>query len=195
MKFNPILLDVAEQIETKRLLLRAIMPGDGAAHFAALQESLHDMRSHLGHLPWVKDEPSLSNSEKYCRGSRSSFIQRDNLVYFIFLKSDQSFIGGIGLHRIEWDIPKVEVGYWCRTGAQGNGYIVEAVRTITEFALTQLAAKRVEIRADDVNVSSWKVAERAGFELEGILRNASRDGTDEKLKDMRVYSKIPVKVA
>ncbi len=190
MKFSPILLDVAEQIESKRLVLRAVMPGDGALHFPAVQESLHDLRLHLGHLPWVKEEPSLANSEKYCRNNRSSFMQRENLVYFIYLKSDQSFIGGVGLHRIDWDIPKVEVGYWCRSGAQGNGYIVEAVKAITEFALIQLAAKRVEICAVDVNVSSWKVAERAGFELEGILRNATRDGATDKLQDMRIYSKV-----
>jgi RimJ/RimL family protein N-acetyltransferase len=199
MKFNPILLDVSEQIETKRLILRAVMPGDGAVHFAAMQESLRDLRQHLAHLPWVKEEPSLLNSEKFCRTSRSRFIQRESMVYFIYLKSDQSFIGDVGLHRIEWDIPKVEIGYWCRSGAQGNGYIVEAVKAITEFSLTQLAAKRIEICADDLNVSSWKVAERAGFELEGILRNASRDGVTDQLRDLRVYSKIrteiPAKVA
>jgi len=189
MNFNPILLDVTEQIETERLMIRAVMPGDGVAHFPAVQESLVDLRKHLGHLPWVEEEPSPLNSEKYCRNMRSSFIKRENLVYFIFLKADESFVGGVGLHRIEWEVPRFEVGYWCRTGAQGKGYIAEAVQGITDFAFSQLAARRVEIRADDFNVPSWKVAENAGFTLEGVLRNWDRDAITNDLRDLRVYAK------
>ena len=190
MHFTPILLDIPEQFESERLLMRAVAPGDGIHHFPAVLESIADLRRHLGHLAWVKEEPSQSNSERYCRSQRSSFIQRDSLVYFIYRKSDQSFIGSIGLHRIEWDVPKVEIGYWCRTSAQGRGYIVEAVNAMTEFALTQLAAKRIEIRADDANLRSWKVAERCGFLCEGLLRNFDRDASTRTLRDLRIYAKV-----
>ena len=190
MHFTPILLDIPEQFESERLLMRAVAPGDGIHHFPAMLESIADLRRHLGHLAWVKEEPSQSNSERYCRSQRSNFIQRDNLVYFIYRKADQRFIGSIGLHRIEWDVPKVEIGYWCRTSEQGNGYIVEAVNAITTFSLTQLAAKRIEIRADDANVRSWKVAEICGFQLEGLLRNFDRDETTKVLRDLRIYGKF-----
>lgn len=190
MKFSPVLLDIPEQFESERLELRAVVPGNGALHFQALQESLSDLRRYLSHLSWVKEEPSLSGSEKYCRIQRSSFIQRDNLVYFIFLKSDQSLVGSIGLNRIDWNIPKFEIGYWCRSSAQGNGYIVEAVNALTSLAFAKLAARRVEIRADDVNVLSWKVAEKAGFELEGILRKCEKDEVTGELRDLRIYAKI-----
>ena len=189
MNFNPILLDVAERIETDRLVLRAVMPGDGRVHFPALQESLLDLRRHLGHLAWVIEEASLPNSENYCRNMRSGFIKRENLVYFIYSKSDRSMVGSVGLHRIEWAVPRFEVGYWCRTSAQRQGYVVEAVNSITAFAFAQLAAKRVEIRADDTNIPSWKVAEKAGFALEGILRNWDRDTVSNGLRDLRVYAK------
>lgn len=190
MNFNPILLDIAEQFESERLVMRAVAAGNGVLHYPALQESLLDLRRYLGHLAWVKEEPSLANSERYCRGQRATFIQRENLVYFIFLKSDQTLVGSIGLHRIEWRIPKFEIGYWCRSSAQGSGYIVEAVNAITAFAFADLAARRVEIRADDDNRPSWKVAEAAGFELEGILRNVDRDELTDALRDLRIYSKI-----
>ena len=190
MNFTPVLLDVPEKFDSERLEMRAVAPGNGAVHFPAVQESIADLRRYLAHLPWIKEEPSLANSEKYCRIQRSSFIQRDNLVFFIFLKSDQSFVGSIGLHRIDWSVPKFEIGYWCRTSAQGNGYMVEAVQAITQMAMARLAAHRIEIRADDVNVLSWKVAEKAGFELEGILRKSVKDEQSGELRDLRVYAKI-----
>jgi len=190
MKFNPILLDIAEEFESERLVMRAVGPGNGVLHYPAVQESIADLRRYLGHLAWVKEEPSLANSERYCRGQRSTFIQRENLVYFIYLKSDHSLVGSIGLHRIEWRIPKFEIGYWCRTTAQGKGYIGEAVSAMTRFAFADLAARRVEIRADNANVPSWKVAEVAGYELEGILRNVDRDEMTDELRDLRVYAKI-----
>ena len=105
-------------------------------------------------------------------------------------KTDKRLIGSIGLYRVDWNVPKFEIGYWCRTSAQGNGFVAEAVREITQFAFSQLSAKRIEIRADALNVASWRVAENSGFELEGVLRNAYRDGVSKQLGDLRIYAKI-----
>jgi len=60
---------------------------------------------------------------------------------------------------------------------------------LTKLAFEQLNALRVEIRCDDRNHKSSRVAERAGFQLEGILRNESH-GLDGSLRSTRVYSKI-----
>ncbi len=192
MNFNPLLLDIPEQFSTRRLLVRAVSPGDGVLHLPALQESLHDLRQYLGDLSWVKEEPSPSNSEIYCRQNHGRFLQRTDLVYFMFDKNTQHLIGGIGLHRIDWSVPKFEIGYWCRVSSQGNGYVSEAVTAITALAFDQLAAKRVEIRADDDNIASWRVAEKNSFVLEGILRNNYRNSVTEKLANLRVYAKISI---
>ena len=49
--------------------------------------------------------------------------------------------------------------------------------------------RRIEIRMDDRNERSWQVAERCGFELEGILRNYARR-EDGSLENTRIYAKI-----
>ena len=56
-----------------------------------------------------------------------------------------------------------------RTRFVGRGYATEAVRGIAAF--DALAARRVEIRCEPLNRSSARVAERAGFRLEGQLPN------------------------
>ena len=97
-------------------------------------------------------------------------------------------MGGSGLHRINWDVPRFEIGYWCRTGLTGHGYITESTARIAQFAFETLHARRVEIHVDDRNQKSWHVPERLGFTLEGILRNVARNTAGE-LRDTRIYAK------
>jgi RimJ/RimL family protein N-acetyltransferase len=99
-------------------------------------------------------------------------------------------VGGSGLHRIDWSVPRFEIGYWCRTGFAGHGYITEAVRGITRLAFDHLGARRLEIRSDPLNRRSASVAERVGFRLEGELRNAEL-GADGEPRNTLVFSMIP----
>jgi len=45
---------------------------------------------------------------------------------------------------------------------------------------------------DDANVRSWALAERAGFEFEGLLRN-DRFNVTGQLRDTRVYARVPAR--
>jgi RimJ/RimL family protein N-acetyltransferase len=67
--------------------------------------------------------------------------------------------------------------------------MTEAVHAITSYAIHELEANRIEIRCDRNNVRSAAVAERAGFTLEGILRNETT-GLDGQLRDTMVFAKI-----
>ena len=99
-------------------------------------------------------------------------------------------VGSSGLHRINWAVPKVEIGYWVRTPYAGQGYITEAVAALTDFAFTTLAAHRVEIRCDARNERSAAVARRSGFTLEGILRCEDRCPLTNELRDTMVFAKV-----
>ncbi len=57
---------------------------------------------------------------------------------------------------------------------------------MTQFAFN-LGARRIEIRTDCRNERSWRVAERAGYTLDGIFHNHTRD-VDGVLCDDRIYS-------
>ena len=98
-------------------------------------------------------------------------------------------VGGGGLHRIDWDVPRFEIGYWVRRRFAGQGYITEAVRGITRFAFETLGARRVEIRCDVRNVRSQRVAERAGYELEATL-HSHMVAPDGALRDTLIYARL-----
>jgi RimJ/RimL family protein N-acetyltransferase len=131
----------------------------------------------------------MEESEEFCRRAHIRFLAREDLAFGLFLKETSTLVGAIGLHRMNWNVPKFEIGYWLRSSFTGQGYMTEAVAAITSFAFKMLDAKRVEIRADDRNERSWRIPERLGFQLEGILHNDGRDAAGT-LRHTRVYAKI-----
>jgi ribosomal-protein-serine acetyltransferase len=64
------------------------------------------------------------------------------------------------------------------------------VKLLTDYAFTELAAQRIEIRCDERNIRSAAIPQRLGFVQEGRLRNydLAPDGT---LRNMLIFSLVP----
>jgi RimJ/RimL family protein N-acetyltransferase len=186
---HPSLLEFPESFDTDRLTIRAPRVGDGAELNAAIRDSFADLKPWM---PWahvMPTPPSVGDSEANIRQAVAEFIVRTDLRLLLFLKGTGTMVGSSGLHRINWDVPCFEIGYWMRTPYCGRGLMTEAVTGITAFARDQLKARRVEIRMADANVRSWKIAERAGFALEATLPQ-DRRLPDGRLDHTRIYAKI-----
>jgi hypothetical protein len=63
------------------------------------------------------------------------------------------------------------VGYWLLAHARGRGLVTHALRLVSRWAFEELGVRRVGLLADPRNVASLRVAERAGFQREGVLRS------------------------
>lgn len=176
-----------EQLETERLLIRVPRPGDGRVFHEAIHGSLPQL---VPWLAWVTPAPSVEESEETCRRAFGRFHLNEDLMVFFFLKECGSLVGGSGLHGIDWDLGHFEVGYWGRSGHGGKGLMTEGVRALSNHALDHLGASRVFLTTDERNTASWRLAERAGFDYEGTIRNDRRD-LQGALRNTRVYSRIP----
>jgi RimJ/RimL family protein N-acetyltransferase len=141
-------------------------------------------------MPWAKEHRTVDDSEASARRARVAFLQRSELRLHLYLRGTDTMVGSSGLHRIDWEVPKFEIGYWCRTGFTGRSFITEAVLGITAFAFDTLGAKRVEIRCDSSNLPSVRVAQRAGFLLEGELSN-NEVGSDGTIRDTLIFAMTP----
>ena len=183
----PILRDLPDTLLGERILLRPLRSGDGAAIFEAVEES----RAEIGPwLPWVEKTQTLSDSEEAARRGAARWLLREDLMVGIWDNSTGRYLGGSGLHRIDWTVPAFEIGYWLRTSAWGRGYAAETVQALSRFAFEDLEAKRVEIRCDAGNARSRAVPERLGFTQEARLRNSCRDGAGE-LRDTLIFALTP----
>lgn len=65
----------------------------------------------------------------------------------------------------------IELGYGIAPGHRGRGYATRAVRLITRWLLDDGLADSVELRIDQGNAASQRVAAAAGFELAGTVRS------------------------
>ncbi|MFA9559275.1 GNAT family N-acetyltransferase [Evansella sp. AB-rgal1] len=184
---KPILLDFPNEFYTERLLIRMPRPGDGKVVHEAMTASMEELKPWM---PFAQKEQTVEEVEQNIREAHAKFLTREDLRLLVFHKETGEYIASSGLHRIDWDVPKFEIGYWIDTRQSGKGYITEAAGRIAEFAFEEFKARRVEICCDEKNIRSRAVAERLGFSLDVILKHddVSADGTE--LRNTCIYSKI-----
>ncbi len=183
----PILRDLPDELVGERILLRPSRPGDGAAIFEAVEESRTEISPWL---PWVEKTRTVSDSEQAARRGAARWLLREDLMVGIWERETNHYLGGSGLHRINWAVPAFEIGYWLRTSAWGQGYVTEAVQVLCRFAFETLGANRVEIVCDTNNVRSRAVPKRLGFVQEALLRNECRDGAGA-LRNTLIFALTP----
>ena len=186
MSLSAVLREVDAELRTARLLLRCPREGDGAAVHEAVVESLPELRAWPASLPWAMQEPSVAASETYCRESAAAFIKRTALVYLAF-DSEGTLVASTSLHGINWNVPKFEVGFWCRSTMTGKGYSKEAVGKLVQYAFESLGAHRVDSLPDEENAGSRAVCQSVGMNLEGILRN-ERITPNGSLRNTCIYA-------
>ena len=189
---DPTLIEVPQTLETERLLLSAPCAGTGGVVSQVIAASMDSIKPWLH---WAQSERSAEQCEAVVRQEIAEFVLRKHLRYQVYDRAapaghaSRRYLGAAGLLRIDWAVRRFEIGYWLRSDAQGRGYCSEAVRALAEMAFSRLRARRVEIRMDSRNQASRAVAERCGFELEGILRREGLSPQGE-IKDTCVYSRI-----
>jgi ribosomal-protein-alanine N-acetyltransferase len=98
-------------------------------------------------------------------------------------------IGGIGLEFFP-DVhgKTAEIGYWLGESMWGRGFAAVAVKTVTNYAFATFDLRRIQATVYAWNPASARVLEKAGYELEGRLRNyIIKDG---RVGDALMYAKI-----
>lgn len=182
-----LLQRLPDQFESERLIIRAPKPGDASAINTAIVESYKELKPWM---PWCQSIPSLTESDSFTKEACINYQSRADLPLLIFRKKDGYFVGASGLTRIDWNVRRMEIGYWCRSSLAGTGFITEAVGRITRFAFESAAANRIEIRVDSRNERSSRVPEKLGYKLEALLRQDSLDASGEAMRDTRLYAMI-----
>lgn len=176
MNKNPILIDIPMPIETPRLMLRNVLPGDGKAMFEAKVESFAELNKWMA---WAKELGTEDDYEAVARENHAEFIMRRDIMIVGFEKASGKFIIGTGLHRMDWDSGYFEIGYYVRTAEAGKGYASESTNALLRYAFGALNAKKVGICHVDGNEASRRVIEKLGFVKTGHIADDDtlNDGT------------------
>jgi ribosomal-protein-alanine N-acetyltransferase len=104
------------------------------------------------------------------------------------MRTDEA-VGNIGLWMRDIEFGRASTGYWIAPQFRRRGYLTAALHAVTTWALTIAEVERLELYVEPWNEGSWRAAEHAGYQREGLLRAWQRVG--DARKDMFMYSVLP----
>jgi ribosomal-protein-serine acetyltransferase len=169
---RPRLLELPARFETDKLVLRPYHAGDGAAFFAAVEEDRLELAQWLA---WTGQYATVEDAEAYVRNMAGKWITRESLIMGIFSKDEKTLYGGTGFHGFDWKVPSVEIGWFLRKSARGQGIGAGAVNLCCKLAFEHIGVNRIWGSVDVLNERSWRLFERVGFTREAHLRGDCRD--------------------
>jgi [ribosomal protein S5]-alanine N-acetyltransferase len=161
---NKIELNDIPAIDTERLLLRRLMPGDAPAVFAYAK--LPEVSEYLLWSPHQSEEESL----EFIKFAEGQFSGSLSIIWGIEIKSENKIIGTIDLRNYKSVNSCGETGYGISSRYWNRGYVTEALKALIEFGFGVLALNRIEAHCEEGNIGSWRVMEKSGMKFEGIMR-------------------------
>jgi [ribosomal protein S5]-alanine N-acetyltransferase len=92
--------------------------------------------------------------------------------YGIIRREDDELVGCLWAKRTDWLARSTEVSFALAAEARGYGMAAEAIDGFAIELIMRHDFGRIEMRVAPGNIASRRVAEKAGFHYEGLLRNA-----------------------
>jgi RimJ/RimL family protein N-acetyltransferase len=166
------------EIQTDRLILQPWREQDAVALCPILEANV----AHLG--PWIPARVStpapVRELEQRLAGFASDFSADKEWRYALHSRDDNQLLGEAALFprsptgRVLFpEADRVELGYWIRSDAAGQGLVSEASRALIALAASIREFSCVEIRCDARNAPSAAVPRRLGFGLASTVESPS----------------------
>jgi RimJ/RimL family protein N-acetyltransferase len=95
----------------------------------------------------------------------------DGLHLLIVDAESDDLLGSIGVQEINRAERRCHLGYWLAREARGRGVMTRAARMLSQWVFENLPIDRIEIMVQPENTRSRALAERAGYQFEGVLRS------------------------
>ena len=172
---DPLLLEIPEEFETERLVLRKYRKGDGTGSFEIFERN--NNRNILGATVQESESvKTVDDTEVRIRQMMADWEARKRFVMGIWLKKSELQIGQIWIEANRWDVPSFELGWFLDAGYWGQGLAFEAARMAMKFIFENLDAHKIVVITQDNNEKSYRLAERLGFLKEGHHREGRIDG-------------------
>ena len=126
------------------------------------------------HEVWVNLSDRFSHP--YTRANAEAWVSLhagiDPVVDFAICDASGP-IGGIGFQTRTDDLRhSAALGYWLGKPFWGRGIMTTAVKAMTAYGFETLGLVRIDARVYKGNEASARVLEKAGYKLEGLLRQA-----------------------
>lgn len=163
------------------VLLRPWLPSDAAA----VTRAFRDRAIQRWHLRTAESE---DEAQEWIDQWRRGWETETACNWAVADADDDKVLGRISLQSIIMSGGQAEISYWTTPEARGKGVCSRAVARVSAWALQEAGFNRLELGHSTVNAASCRIAEKNGFALEGVRRQAlfHADGWH----DMHLHSRI-----
>lgn len=160
--------------------LRALQDADAPELHALIERN----RERLARwIAWAHEQ-TPQDTRAFIGRARAKEQEGSGLSRAIVAAGAIAGVVGISVDRANYS---AAIGYWLDEASEGKGVMTAAVAALVDDGFLRWRLVRVEIRVDVDNRPSRAVAERLGFQLEGVARQGYRVVGD-RYSDDAVYS-------
>jgi RimJ/RimL family protein N-acetyltransferase len=140
---------------------------------------------------WIDDIPvpySRADARAYVAASRRGWKEGTLWSFAVCDAETGAVLGSCGIGWQDQAHGVAEIGYWVRPEGRRRGVATRAVRLAADWAFSEGAVERLQLRADILNTASQRVAERSGFRREGVLRSIRYSRRQQRRVDFVMFS-------
>ena len=159
-------------LQTERLTLRQLLPGDAPGVFALRSDS--DINQYLDRA----EAKTLDDAIHFIQRITDAVNNNEAFYWAVVLTEGDTFIGTICLFGFSDQLEKCETGFELLPGFQGKGMMTEAAARVVEYATQTLNVAVIEAFAHKENQKSIRLLHRLGFQLSTALPNDVSDEND-----------------
>ncbi|MFY1598300.1 GNAT family N-acetyltransferase [Micromonospora sp. WMMD737] len=117
----------------------------------------------------VPDPYERADAESYLHFGRGTWAGGTSAC-FVVADAEDRYVGTIDLRLSPADPLLADVGFMTAPHARGRGFMPAALTALSAWGFTTLGLARIEWKANVGNTASRRVAEKAGFTVEGTAR-------------------------
>lgn len=173
-----------ERLETADLIIRPPAVEDAPQAFELLNDP--DVKR------WnpARECPDLDTAAAWCRDG-ADWSVGNHATWHAVDRETLRMVGNVSLFAIDTDDLVAKIGYRVLPTARGRGVARQMVDAVTRWAFESRDLMRVQLEHSVHNAASCRVAEAAGFVLEGTARSAYAVPGTTSREDCHIHGRLP----
>ena len=121
-------------------------------------------------LSWPPHVKTRDDFLKFVQKCLHDYADGKSIMCGIFYHGE--LVGNICYSNIDWNLKKVEIGYWLASSHQGKGIVTRSCQKLIRVAFDDMGMHKVQMNVAENNLPGRSVCERLRMTIEGIVTNA-----------------------
>lgn len=167
--------------------IRLLTTGDLLPYFELVQRNRSRLEDFF--TGTVSRTKTLEDTQNFLADITERAKSKTYFPYIIVDNSTGNIVGFLDLKNIDWSIPKSEMGCYMDETFASKGIASKAFGIFCKYCFEEFGFQKLFLRTHETNTAAKKLAEKNGFQVEGILRRDYKT-TSGTLVDLIYYGKL-----